>query len=147
MIDKTKINDLFLTPLKKIDTPGGDVLRALKKSEKNFRGFGEAYFSLINHGVIKGWKRHKKMTSNIIVPYGEVRFVLFDDRQGSTTYGTFQEVVLSPANYKRLCIPPYLWMAFQGIGKTDNILLNLANIEHQPDESESKSLGEINYHW
>ena len=69
MTDKTKINDLYLTPLKKIDTAGGDVLRALKKSEKNFFGFGEAYFSLINHGAIKGWKKHKKMTSNIIVPF------------------------------------------------------------------------------
>ncbi len=147
MTDKTKINDLYLTPLKKIDTPGGDVLRALKKSEKNFSGFGEAYFSVIKYGAKKGWKKHKKMISNIIVPFGEVRFVLFDDRQGSTSYGNFVDVTLSPANYKRLCIPPLLWMAFQGVGKTDSILLNVANIEHQPDESESKSLGEINYNW
>ena len=39
------INGVSVTPLKRIFTPKGDVLHALKSSDSDFCGFGEAYFS------------------------------------------------------------------------------------------------------
>ena len=69
-------NALLLTPLKIIPVPGGDVLHAMKYSDKGFTGFGEAYFSTIEPGIIKAWKRHRKMTLNLIVPFGAIRFTV-----------------------------------------------------------------------
>ena len=57
---------LHLTSQKIIRTDGGDVLHGLKKNDDNFYGFGEAYFSTINYGEIKGWKRHSEMVLNIL---------------------------------------------------------------------------------
>jgi dTDP-4-dehydrorhamnose 3,5-epimerase len=37
-------------------------------------------------------------------------------------------------------------MAFRGIGEY-NVLLNLANIEHDPNEAVNIDLNEINYEW
>ena len=75
---KGKINDVIITPLKKIEHPKGEILHGIKKSDMGFYGFGESYFTKIKFREIKGWNYHKKMTLNLIVPYGEVLFCIFD---------------------------------------------------------------------
>jgi dTDP-4-dehydrorhamnose 3,5-epimerase len=78
---------------------------------------------------------------------GEVRFVLHDDRNESSTRGSFFEVCLSQRNYQRLTVPPGVWMGFKGLGNDLNLLLNLANMEHDPEESENIPLESISYEW
>ena len=119
----------------------------MKKKDNGFNGFGEAYFSTVEHKVIKGWKRHFEMTLNIVVPIGHIRFVLFDDRDNSKTQGFYQEVSLSRNNYQRLTVPPMIWFAFEGIAKESSLLLNLASIPHRKEEQENLSLDEIRYKW
>ena len=136
------MDSIVLTPLKQILNPKGNIFHALKKSDVGFEGFGEAYFSTINHRAIKGWKKHTVMTLNLVVIVGEIEFVIYDEVKDS-----FFSVKLSPKNYQRLTIPPNYWMAFRGIGKEDNILLNLASIEHDPEESENCNIESIDYGW
>ena len=90
-----KIEGVTLAPLRIINTEGGDVLHGLISNEVHFQGFGEAYFSKIDFGSIKAWKRHRKMTMNLIVPVGTIKFVIFDDRDNSKTKGCFQSIELS----------------------------------------------------
>ena len=139
------INGVLITPLKIIKVNEGDVFHGIKSSDKGYFGFGEAYFSSIKSGQIKGWKRHQKMTLNIIVPSGEIQFVMFDDRNNAE--GRFQDIVISLKNYCRLTIPPMVWMAFKGLSDEKSLLLNIASIPHDPDESESKKLNEIEFIW
>lgn len=141
------IDGVELTSLKVIDVAGGDVLHAMKINDKGYEGFGEAYFSLIERGIIKCWKLHKEMTLNLVVPIGAIRFVIFDNRKDSSTYGCFQEVTLSRENYMRLTVPPMLWLGFQGLSEKDSLLLNIANIRHNPNEMISKKINEINFDW
>ena len=133
------MDGVILTPLKKITHSKGDILHAMKKSEKEFSGFGEAYFSSVYRGKIKGWKKHSKMTLNIIVVKGEIEFVVYDNKN-------FFSVNLSKNNFQRLTIEPGLWLAFRGLS-SDNMLLNLANIEHDPKESENKDITNFPYDW
>ena len=93
------IDNLILTPIKIIDVTGGSVLRVIKENNNGYEGFGEAYFSTVESNIIRGWKKHKVMTLNIVVPVGSIRFVMYDSREKSSTYGEFQEVVLSRKNY------------------------------------------------
>ncbi|MFM9944315.1 MAG: dTDP-4-dehydrorhamnose 3,5-epimerase family protein, partial [Bacteroidia bacterium] len=102
--------------------------------------FGEAYFSTVNFNVAKGWKKHRQMILNIVVPAGAIKFVLFDNRMESNTYQQMQEIELSKDNYQRLTVPPGIWMAFKGMGKELNMLLNIASIPHDPDEAENLPL-------
>ena len=130
-----------LTPLRRIPTPKGDVLHALKATDSSFCGFGEAYFSEILHGERKGWKRHKRMTLNIVVIAGAVRFYIFDDRSGSSTQGETLQITLSPVdNYQRLTIAPGLWMAFEGVAEGTSLLLDIIPEPHDPEEADSKEL-------
>ena len=104
------IEGISITPLQIISMQVGDVMHGMKKDDVGFSGFGEAYFSRINSGAIKGWKRHREMVCNFIVPDGKIKIVIFDDRMGR-----FDEFILSPQSYFRLTIPPNLWVAFQVI--------------------------------
>ena len=141
------IEDVFLTPLKRIHHSKGDIFHGIKKSDKGFSDFGEAYFSTITNGEIKGWNKHSKMILNLIVPMGEVIFVLYDNRENSISKGSFLKVVLSPSNYLRLTVPPGLWMAFKGNCNDINLILNVASIEHDPDEIDRLDLNEISFNW
>ena len=141
------IGGVLVTPLKVIDTSGGDVLHGMKRSDIGFSGFGEAYFSTVEQGVVRAWKLHRKMTLNLVVPLGAVRFIVYDNRQNSSTNGKFQEVVLSRKNYCRLTIPPMLWVGFQGTDNGTNILLNIADIMHIPEEVDTKDMNGIEYNW
>lgn len=138
------IDSVIITPLDIIEAPGGSVMHAMKHSSDGFRGFGEAYFSNISKDSIKAWKRHKKMTLNIIVPVGKIKFVLFDDREESSN--KFYELIISNENYVRLTVPPMIWMGFQGLD-CDSMLLNIANVEHNVNEVEKIPVNEIKYNW
>ena len=135
------MDGVILTPLKQIYNPKGDIFHAMKKSDKGFDGFGEAYFSTINKDDIKGWKKHTKMTLNLVVPIGKIEFVVYNENTKE-----FFNVELSQDNYQRLTVKPNLWMAFRGL-EENNMLLNLASIEHDPSEAINVELSEIKYEW
>ena len=139
------IKGVILTPLKQIYHPKGDVFHAIKKSDMGFTGFGEAYFSTVHAGDIKPWKKHIRMTLNLIVPVGKIRFVLYDDRALSLTLGEKMSVEIGLENYQRLTVPPGVWMAFEGLGEGLNLLLNVADMEHDPDEVERAELEKFEY--
>lgn len=135
------MDGVILTPLKQIHHPKGDVFHGMKKSDDGYDGFGEAYFSTINQDDIKGWKKHTEMTLNLVVPVGEIKFVVYDE-----VAKEFFSVKLSQNNYQRLTVKPNLWMAFQGVGEY-NMLINLASIEHDPNEAINIDLKDIVYEW
>ena len=141
------ISGVELTQLNKIEHPLGDVFHGMKSSDKGFNGFHEAYFSTIKYGVIKPWKKHLQMTLNLIVPVGEIRFVLYDDRKESSTKEQYMDIKLSLENYFRLTVPPGIWVAFKGQGESTNLLLNVANLEHNPLEIVRKDLNDIKFIW
>ena len=141
-MDKKLIESVELTPLKQFEVEGGNVFHALKESDSSYLGFGEAYFSFIESNSIKAWKRHKKMTLNLVVPIGEVKFVVFDDQNIE-----FRLEILSQENYNRLTVPPGLWLGFMGLSKEKSMLLNVADLEHDPNEVDRLTLEEIEFNW
>jgi dTDP-4-dehydrorhamnose 3,5-epimerase len=136
------LDGVGLTPLRRIESPAGAVMHGLKASEPAFHGFGEAYFTTVGKGQVKAWKRHRQMVSNLVVPAGEIRLKLFDDRETSLTRDRWMEVVLGPDHYQRLTVPPGLWFGFEGLAPGLNLMLNLASIEHDPHECDTLPLHE-----
>lgn len=120
----------IIYPSKIIYHPKGDILHGLKRSDPGFIDFGESYFSKVAFGQIKGWKKHQRMSMNLLVPIGSIRFYLNADSSS-----VVDKLVLGESNYARLFVPPGVWMAFEGIGQSTNLLMNLASIEHDPTES------------
>jgi dTDP-4-dehydrorhamnose 3,5-epimerase len=126
----------FLTPLKRIATPKGDVMHGMKACDPGYAGFGEAYFSLVNEGEIKGWKRHFRMTLNFVCSSGRIRVVVRDEIGRGVL-----DTQLSPDAsdlYNRLTVPPGYFVAFQGCAPGASTLLNIASIQHDPEEAETR---------
>lgn len=131
------------TELRRIETSGGEVIKALTADEADFTGFGEAYFSRVDPGAIRGWKLHTEMTMNVVVPVGHVRFVVA--HEGDPT--TFEHFDLGPEfTHGRLTVEPGTWFGFMG-GPDGGLVLNLADIVHRPEEARGKELDEFDYAW
>lgn len=127
----------FVTELKVLEQLEGSVMHGMKASDPSYVGFGEAYFSTVNNHKIKGWKLHKKMTLNLIVPIGDIRFVVHDASEigNGGDVVPILDIVLGESNYSRLSVPPGFWLAFQGLSTASNMLLNIADVEHNPSEA------------
>ncbi|HIK80453.1 MAG TPA: dTDP-4-dehydrorhamnose 3,5-epimerase [Porticoccaceae bacterium] len=140
-----KLADILVTPLRKIETAGGDVLHAMKQSDAGYAGFGEAYFSWVSAGAIKAWKRHTQMTMNVVVPVGQVRFVFRCINAAGAEDFRIEEIGVD--RYVRITVPPGIWFGFQGLGAQPSLVLNIASIPHDPNEVERLALMDINYDW
>jgi dTDP-4-dehydrorhamnose 3,5-epimerase len=136
------LDDILIAPLARIPTVGGDVLHAMKQSDAGYAGFGEAYFSWVAAGAVKAWKRHTRMTMNVVVPVGLVRFVFRLDGVDA-----FRVEEIGVDRHVRLTVPPGIWFGFQGLAAPQSLVLNIANIPHDPNEVERLALSDIKYGW
>ena len=130
------IDGVILTPLKQVFDERGKVMHMLREDSPVFSRFGEIYFSCTHPGVVKAWHLHKEMTLNYAVIFGEIKFVLFDDRAESPTRGEVQEIFISPENYMLLTVPPLIWNGFKSVGTQTAIVANCATLPHSQDEIE-----------
>ena len=140
-----KLTDILVTPLRRIENAGGDVMHGMKQSDVGYTGFGEAYFSWVSAGAIKAWKRHTQMTMNVVVPVGQVRFVF--RCVNADGIEEFRVEKIGVDRFVRITVPPGIWFGFQGLHTPQSLLLNIANIPHDPNEVERLALTDINYDW
>lgn len=130
-----------ITDLQVIPTIGGKVIKGIRLSEMDPREFGEFYFSAIDFEVVRAWKRHKRMTMNLFVPEGLVRFVFIVEDE----YLEFK--IGEGARTARLTVPPGIWFGFQGLGMNNNLIANIASIEHDPAEIERVDDAYFDFEW
>ena len=88
------------------------------------------------------------MTMNLIVPNGLVKFVLLDENYPNK----FNEVIIGHTpgkekSYQRLTVEPNIWFGFQGLSSNASLIVNLANIEHSPNEVERLDISSLSYNW
>lgn len=137
LLDKSGI---IVKKLKKFQLEEGDVLHAIKSNENEFMGFKEAYFSTIKKDKVKAWKRHLKMTMNLIVPVGKVQFNFFN----SENKFLFNPII-GEDNYSRITVPPLIWFGFKGLSPKTSFILNISNELHDPSEVERKPLSFLKF--
>jgi len=143
------IEGLIVQPLKQIADERGKVMHMLRSDSQLFQKFGEIYFSVVNPGVVKAWKRHFRMTQHFAVPMGIISLVLYDTREGSMTFGNVEVFELGENNYSLVKIPPLLWYGFKGISSNPAFIANCTDIPHDPSESERLEYNDssIPYDW
>ena len=125
----------------KIGLPGGDLFHGMKKSDAQFRDFGEVYFSKINSNSVKAWKLQKRNTMNLFVPVGEVGFVFWKPDEG------FRIERIGEHDYASLYVEPGIWYGFKGISRQTSLIVNLTDEEHVESEVLRKTHDEIEFDW
>ena len=76
------------------------------------------------------------MYQHFAVPVGEIKLVIYDNREGSATKGSLQVITTGVDNYGLIRIPPNVWYGFQGSCHEQSVIANFTNISHDPEESE-----------
>jgi dTDP-4-dehydrorhamnose 3,5-epimerase len=144
------IDGVIIKTIEKIPDERGTIYHMLRSDDKNFKGFGEIYFSTIYPDVVKGWHLHTRMTLNYAVIQGMIKLVLFDGRKGSKTENEIIEIFLGEDNYSLVTIPPGIWNGFKGVGTKTAIVANCTDIPHDPKEikrMDPEDTSVINYNW
>lgn len=143
------IHDVIITPLLRYFDERGTVMHIMKATDPQFKAFGEVYCSSVFPGMIKGWHLHHRVTLNYVVLSGAIRFVMYDARPQSPTYGTVQEMTMGSNRYVRVTVPPGIWSAFQGISNDPALVCNLLDFPHDDSETERCSIdkNDIPYQW
>lgn len=129
MIDGVKI-----IPLKQFPDERGTVKHMLRVDDPHFEKFGEIYFSTVYPSKMKGYHFHKNMALNYAVIQGNIKLILWDNREDSPTKGEYQEIFMGKYNYVLVHIPPKVWNAFVGLGTEEAIVANCATLPYSEDD-------------
>ena len=143
------IEGVLIQELKQILDERGRVMHMIRIDNPLLERFGEIYFSEVLPGVVKAWKRHKRMTQLFAAPVGKIRLVVYDDREHSKSKGNLKILEIGRENYQLVKIPPKLWYGFKCISNQPALIANCTDLPHDPEESESKDPDDstILYKW
>lgn len=114
--------------LKKIENTKGAIIKILNKKDKNFKKFGEIYFSEIKKNEIKGWNLHKKFFCHITICYGDL-IVKLKNQKSET-----KKIHLSISKPRLLIIPPGVWFSLTS-KKKNSMIINILSGIHDPKET------------
>jgi dTDP-4-dehydrorhamnose 3,5-epimerase len=134
-VAETSIDGVHVVPLRRIPDERGTIFHMLRSTDPHFLEFGEIYFTTVYEGVVKGWHHHREMTLNYACIHGRVKLALYDDRAGSPTRGTVQEVFLGPDNHALVVIPPEIWTGLKGMSRPFAIVANCCTHPHDPSRT------------
>ena len=135
------MDEISIKNLSIINNKKGDILKGFLKSDNKTINVKEVYFSEINPKQIKAWKKHNKMTSNLIAVKGEIKIVVQKKDK------SFVTEIISKKNYKMISIPPNFWFGFQCISTEAGMLANISNEEHDDLESDRLDIDKILFDW
>jgi dTDP-4-dehydrorhamnose 3,5-epimerase len=143
------IEGVVIQELKQIIDERGKVMHMLRSDSPLFTNFGEIYFSVVNSGAVKAWKKHLKMTQHFAVPVGSIRLVIYDDRMNSISCGNLEVIEVGEDNFSLVRIPPLVWYGFKGISSIPALIVNCTDFPHDPDEAERLEYfdNRIPYEW
>ena len=140
---ESNLENIVITQLSSFDVDGGRVMHGIKKNDVGYVGLGEVYFSYINPKAVKAWKKHNRMTLNLVVPLGKVRFVFCNP----LSEGRYRVEDVGENNYVRLTVPSGIWFGFQGIATHPSLVTNIADLQHDATEVERQAVSSFDYQW
>ena len=127
----------------------GAVLHMLRADAPHFQRFGEIYFSVVNPGVVKAWRRHRSAVMNLAVPVGEAIIAIFDDRGDSPMEGVVMDIPTGQSDYRLITIPAGVWTGFMAVSDHPAVIANCATEPHDPAEVDRRPADDpaIPYVW
>ena len=149
MPDSRRVAGVEVRPLQVIADERGAVMHMLRADAPHFERFGEIYFSVVNPGAVKAWRRHRSAVLNYAVPVGMIRLAIYDDRPGSATHGVVTEIETGQSAYLLITIPAGTWSGFLGLGAAPALVANCATAPHDPAEADRLAPDDpsIPYRW
>ena len=86
-------------------------------------------------GAIGAWSCHAQEIDRLFVNQGQLKIVLYDDREESPTYRQIMELHVGDARPTFLVIPTGVWHGLQNLGSTEALMLNFPTRAYDYDRS------------
>jgi len=145
------IEGVKIKKLKVIADERGRLMEMLRADDELYLKFGQVYMTTAYSGAVKAWHYHKKQVDNFVVVKGMMKVVLYDSREGSSTFKEINEFFLGEHNPILLQIPAYVYHGFKCISESEAIVINCPTEvydDHALDEYRVQPHGgEIPYDW
>lgn len=123
------IEGVIVTDLKRHEDPRGwlsEVFRHDEMPEKLHPPMG--YVSMTHPGVMRGPHEHQEQTDLFaFVGPSSFKLVLWDRREGSSTYLNRSVIHAGADGPKSVVVPPGVVHAYQNTGQLDGFVINLPN--------------------
>ena len=123
--------------LRVIPDERGRLFEMLRRDDRLFLKFGQAYCTTVEHGVVKGWHVHKRQVDNFVCVAGMIKLVAYDERSGSPTKGTINEFFIGVHNPLLVQIPAGVHHGFKGLAEPEAVVINISTEPYhrrRPDE-------------
>jgi dTDP-4-dehydrorhamnose 3,5-epimerase len=145
------IEGLIVKKLNPVLDERGYVQECFRSDWPMFQKFGQAYITTAFPNVVKAWHYHKIQTDNLICILGNMKLVLCDDREESSTYKKINEIFFGEKNPLLVSIPNHIWHGFKAIGGKMAIVLNCPTELYNYSEPDEYRLpfdtDQIDYNW
>jgi len=145
------IQDVKIKRLKVIPDERGRLMEMLRADDDIFMKFGQVYMTTAYPRVVKAWHYHKKQWDHFVVVKGMMKVVLYDGREGSSTYKEINEFFLGDHHPILLQIPPLVYHGFKCISETEAIVVNIPTEAYRYEEPDEYRMDphskEIPYDW
>jgi dTDP-4-dehydrorhamnose 3,5-epimerase len=114
----------------------GEVVEILSEGWPESLGAStpHVYLATIQAGVIKGWVCHKNQSDRSVVLFGRLRWVLYDGRPSSQTFGLLQKLTFTERNRHLVVVPAGVWHAVENVGSGEAAFVNLPTRAYQHDD-------------
>lgn len=83
-----------------------------------------SYQVTLRPGAVKGWIVHETYDDRLFMSSGTLKWVLYDERDGSPTAGKLNELFFDEHHRSLLRIPRGVWHAVQNVGTDDCLMVN-----------------------
>ena len=123
------IEGVRVREMKNLVKSGGDILCEVFRRDwmLDDGDVDQVFQSVMNPGSISAWHVHHFTTDRLFTSHGVLQIVLFDGREGSTTYGRINEFRFGAVRPALLIIPPGVFHGVRNISPEPALLLNLVN--------------------
>lgn len=145
------IDGVIIHPLKVIPDERGRLMEIVRADDPFFSGFGQVYLTTVYPGVVKAWHYHARQTDCFTCVKGMVKVALYDDREGSPTRGTVNEIYMGEHNACLVVVPPGVYHGWKCISESEAYMVNVPSEPYNrsdPDEYRAEPHeGGIPYDW
>ncbi len=145
------IDGVVIKQLRVIPDERGHLMEMLRSDDEVFEKFGQSYVTTTYPGVVKAWHMHRIQDDNVVCVRGMIKLALFDDREGSPTRGTVQEIFMGEHRPVLVHIPKEVYHGWKCVSEYEAYVVNMPTALYNYDDPDEHRLPwdapEIPYDW
>lgn len=126
--EQTHIDGVEVREIRNVLT-GYGRLTELYRADWKLAGHGvdQVFQVLLEPGEVSAWHAHAETTDRLFVSHGQMRIVLYDARQDSSTAGCVNEFLYGSARPAVVVVPPQVWHGVQNVASTPSLITNIVD--------------------